>query len=549
MKPGPSYRKLRGGYYTPAAIARFLSDWAIRRSGDVVLEPSCGDGVFLETAAEQLRRLGATPAKLARQLWAHEIDPVEAALAAERLGRFGVIRRVAQVRCNDFFDDHDRDRRFDVVIGNPPFVRYQHFPDPQRDKAFEIMRQAGLHPNRLTNIWVPFVVCASLLLEPDGRLAMVVPAELLQVNYAAELRLFLTRYFHRITVLTFRSLAFAGVQQEVVLLLGERHRAGKGGIEVLELRDAAELARHDPGSFGADGFRSIDQATEKWTQYYLSQGEIDLIRSLRTDARLTRLGDLAETDVGIVTGMNEVFVLADREVLDDHLGRFVRPLVARSAHLPGIRFTEADWTANRGANHKVHLLDLGAAPERSELPAGVENRLRKAEARGLHLGYKCRIRNPWYVVPSIYAPDAFLLRQIHGHPRLVLNETSATCTDTIHRVRFSKRVDKLRVAAAFLNSLTFAFAEVLGRSYGGGVLELEPNEADGLPVPLGRAELLDPRQIDSWVRAGNIAQVLETTDRLLLEDGLGLHAAEVGSLRSVWTRLKTRRTARRNGAG
>ena len=50
--------KLRGGYYTPGAIARFLAEWAIRTPSNAVLEPSCGDGAILSAATARLRALG-----------------------------------------------------------------------------------------------------------------------------------------------------------------------------------------------------------------------------------------------------------------------------------------------------------------------------------------------------------------------------------------------------------------------------------------------------------------------------------------------------------
>ena len=63
-----------------------------------------------------------------------------------------------------------------------------------------------------------------------------------------------------------------------------------------------------------------------------------------------------------------------------------------------------------------------------------------------------------------------------------MNGAKATSTDTIHRVRVKKDVDIRLLTTVFFNSLTLAWAEVCGRSYGGGVLELEPREAEELPI-------------------------------------------------------------------
>jgi adenine-specific DNA-methyltransferase len=80
-----------------------------------------------------------------------------------------------------------------------------------------MMQNLGLKPNKLTNIWVPFLVVSASLLKNDGRMAMVIPAELFQVKYAEETRVFPSNYFDRITILTFKKLVFDNIQQEVVL--------------------------------------------------------------------------------------------------------------------------------------------------------------------------------------------------------------------------------------------------------------------------------------------------------------------------------------------
>jgi adenine-specific DNA-methyltransferase len=167
-KPAPSYQKLRGGYYTPKPITDFLARWAIQSSKSEVLEPSCGDGVVLESALEALIKKGAKLQRAADFLHGVEIDEHESRKAFSRIEALGAKPSMFLIHAGDFFNyckAHLNDKRlFDAVIGNPPFIRYQNFIEEQRVPAFELMRKAGMKPNRLTNTWVPFIVASSFLL-------------------------------------------------------------------------------------------------------------------------------------------------------------------------------------------------------------------------------------------------------------------------------------------------------------------------------------------------------------------------------------------------
>ncbi len=548
MKTPATTQKLRGGYYTPEPIAQFLADWAITNSSVKVLEPSCGDGNIAEAAAISLLKHQINTKEPIVNLYTVELDATEAQKTARRISRYGTPR--SNTIIDDFFGYcHNlllQNQKFDVVLGNPPFIRYQHFQEEYRTIAFQIMRIAGLNPTKLTNSWVPFLVAATLLLEDrGGRIGMVIPAELLQVNYAAELRKFLSDQYSRITIFSFRKLVFSGIQQEVVLFLGEKNGNERTGIRVIELDNIDDLSKHEHTEFIHTELRNMDHSKDKWTQYFLDQKEIDLLRVLRAEKNLTLSGEVIDVDVGIVTGINDFFILTNDEVISHNLMDFVRPIVTRSNHLRGLRFDDIDLKRNIDQGFSCWMLDI---PKKSyqSLPPAVKSYIASGESKGYNAGYKCRIRDEWYVVPSVWTPDAFMLRQIHHHPKIVLNSTEATSTDTIHRVRFLGNHSPEALTASFFNSLTFAFTEVTGRSYGGGVLELEPNEAERIPIPLINIDKLDLEKIHGLASGGKIQEALDETDKILLIHGQGFSLKEVEALRGIWSKLRNRRTNRRH---
>lgn len=542
--------KLRGGYYTSSAVADWLCEWAIRSPKDRVLEPSCGNGVFLESAVKRYAELGARSPAIARQLTGIEIIASEAAQARTRLSRSLSDRASAVVNSGDFFKwwQDGKWSAFDVVIGNPPFIRYQTFPEPHRSLAMAMMVEQGLSPNRLTNIWVPFVVAAVASLRPGGRLALVLPAELLQVTYASQLRSFLTDRFERIDIVACNELFFEKAEQEVVLLLADGALASASDtnlcrVTMTEVRTLGEITSHTPAVVLADAQpKTIRHDSEKWLKYFLSEREIAFMRALRDEGVTANLSAHASIDVGVVTGKNEFFVLTSSQVNELGLEGHTAPLVSRSAHLKGARVGKADWNAMAAAGDRVHLLHL--KPDGGKLSAALARYIRFGEGNEVHKGYKCSIRNPWYAVPSVWTPDGFLFRQIYDFPRMALNQAGATSTDTIHRMT-SKKVKPERVIANTYTWLTAASAEIEGRSYGGGVLELEPTEAERLLMPATLNGAIPLSECDRLIRAGRLDEVLEENARIVLMGHMGLSKSDCFTLRDIWTKMRDRRNARR----
>ena len=134
------------------------------------------------------------------------------------------------------------------------------------------MRRAGLRPTRLTNAWVPFVVASTMLVRDGGRVGLVLPAELLQVSYAAQLRDFLLSRFREITLVTFERLVFDGILQEVVLFCGVVGAGAGADTHGQSQRRRRWLA--DQRISTSNPLPALLHEKEKWTKYFLDPAEI-----------------------------------------------------------------------------------------------------------------------------------------------------------------------------------------------------------------------------------------------------------------------------------
>ena len=114
-----------------------------------------------------------------------------------------------------------------------------------------------------------------------------------------------------------------------------------------------------------------------------------------------------------------------------------------------------------------------------------------------------------------------------------------------HRVSIKNGVNKNAVIASFYNSLSLAFSEIVGRSYGGGVLELMPSEAGRILLPYAEknAELLPI--IDEMMREKkHINDILKITNEIILKKNFGFSSKEIILANSIWKKLSARRLNR-----
>jgi adenine-specific DNA methylase len=527
-----SAEKLRGGFYTPEPIADFILRWGINGSNDFdILEPSCGDGVFLEQILKNRLKY--------KSITGVELDEVEAEKAEQiDLKNKQIINADFHTYCNNTI------QRFDLIVGNPPYIRYQFFDRQQQVEAGDIFIKAGLTYSKLTNAWVSFVVGSSLLLkDKGGRIGFVLPAEILQVSFALQLRNFIAHFYNKINIISFEKLVFPNIQQEVVLLLCEKNETKNHNIEHIELRDASELQTLDVARLKSPK-KKIDFKSNKWTFYFLEQEEIDFLENIAKNRNIPTLGKYANVEVGITTGSNDFFTVPLTTVEEYDLQDYARPMVGRSVQVNSVIFTEKDWENNKYSKAKAHLLVF---PNEKNLNKknGAVKYIAYGESLGIHKGYKTGIRDDWFVVPSLKISDALFIRRNNLYPRLIINQAEAYTTDTMHRVFVHSGTNIQALTASYYNSLSLAFTEVSGRSHGGGVLELMPNEAERVLLPYHKENVSLLSQIDKLIRnKTDIDEVLKITNQIILKEHFGLTEKEINLAHNIWKKLSSRRLNR-----
>lgn len=524
---------MRGGYYTPRELTQFIANWGIEYGDEYILEPSAGEGRFVDSAFRILKAKNKDVTDT--QILAVEIDREESKK---------ISTKQSKVVNEDFFHYYENelktDRRFDIVIGNPPFIRYQTVDKKVGERAFKIMEDSGLHPNKMTNLWVPFLVASVNLLKSSGKLGMVIPAELLQVDYAAEIRKFLLENFEELNIIAINKQLFEDAQQEVVLILAKKKSINQGFkfIEIDRITDLSKNLLYEKGG----RITNPEKNKDKWLKYFLKSSEFEIYEKYVNSNLFRSFESIAEVNVGVVTGQNQFFVLSKKDRENNSLkeSSFI-DIISRADQIRGIFLNQEKLEALYEDNKKVSLF----YPEK-KLSTEERKYISYGEGEGYNRGYKTRIRKEWYRVPISWIPEGFFLRQVHEFPKIVVNRTRATNTDTLHKVRMKDGFDIENLALSFLNSFTLLHAELSGRSYGGGVLTFEPGEVRSLKIPYHNFTKAQKEHLFQLIETSRIQDAIRKIDEIVLEKNLSIDRKDIDGFKASWKKLSQRRLNRKN---
>lgn len=370
---------------TPTDIVQFV--WkqvhARRRSAGRVLDIGAGDGRFGKYGNFE-------------QYVGYEID-------AKRIPTFATSTyRVIHA------DALDATGIWDVVVGNPPYIRNQDLRDNWRSRAVNLIeREVGLEVDLRANLYVYFIWLALLRTSEVGLVAQVVPAEWLVRPSARRLRKFIEENGWRVSVYLFddaRKL-FPAVKMNLTLTIIDK--AERGNWQYFGLTD-----------------HLIEVPANK------RKGLAATLAPLPTHRRKTKGLRAAR---GLSPGAQEVFVLTEDERKRNGIARSsVEPCVTSLRALPQ---SLGELTAE---TFDKYFVDAGRRcwllrTDLRRLAAPVLTWLKRAP-RGVRENGTCGHRNPWYAFPSPAAADILYTSGFSVRPLFVINRIGAKAVGSVHGV-------------------------------------------------------------------------------------------------------------------
>ncbi|WP_437276639.1 Eco57I restriction-modification methylase domain-containing protein [Sorangium sp. So ce375] len=295
-----------------------------------LLEPACGHGAFLVTAAERLvdsaRLHNRDPSKLDAAILAYDIDAEHVVqsrdVVADALVRRGLTSRAATRLVHSWIIEGDfllagrLQRHFDAIVGNPPYVRIEQL-SPRLQEEYR-RRYVSLYDR--ADLYVAFIERGLNLLSPEGVLSFICADRWILNRYGAPLRRLLAERFqvrcyvdlHSASPFESEVIAYPSI---FAISPGKTERVHVGKLDTASPEECAALlpAMANPGlkyaGVTVSEYPSWFEGDAPWV--LSSPAHLETLRAL--EARFAPIEDVGGTRVGIgvATGNDKVYILED----------------------------------------------------------------------------------------------------------------------------------------------------------------------------------------------------------------------------------------------
>lgn len=525
-----------GAVYTPIEVATSVCGLVLEnfknRGGSSlnILEPSVGDGLFIK-ALDSF--------EVEYQLTAVDLNPNVIQQLKEEVK--GAHRQFIHANYIDYANEN-RNIKYDLIIGNPPFIKKHDYTAEFKLSLDELCLGVNYDRKDLKNAWAAFVVAAENALEENGILSFIVPYELMNVAYGQELQQSVFSLFSRVDIYIPDEKAFKEIDQDAVLFVAQKQGNHENGVFAHRVTSLSDLQSLSVGKIDVSNKENLSIDLKG---FLFDERTIDLLHKIK--GKCQTVNDICVTSPGIVTGANDFFIQRKGNVDKYKLSRFSKRILKKGSYLPSSPIFRDEDFNELEVREPCYFIYFKNDDVNSFSPE-VKEFLKVGEELGLPKRYKCRHRKVWYEVPLTPVTEGFFFKRSHSFPRLCVNEANVLVTDTAYRISMNDGYSINGLCYSFYNSLTLLFAEVYGRFYGGGVLELTPSEFKKLPIVYKEPSVEEMEDFEvAHIGEKSVQGTLISYGDNWLRESLDLSADEIALLKKSLEIIKKHRL--RHGKG
>lgn len=531
-------RQAFGAYYTPFSVATILAKWAIRSKNDNILEPCFGGCDFLEAVKEQIKDFGNP--NYMDNIFGCDIDPQAFSHVSTRLGFSGTHSNLI---LKDFIECRDEDfhsNKFDVVIGNPPYIKSSRLNAKQKKSIQELPISTKNLVGSRANLWAYFILHSLTFLKPNARLSMVLPGNILSSDYAVSLQTELCSRFEKVIAISVSERLFVdqGTEERTVILLCDGYeRKGAGLLEVFYCNSTSDLEKE----INRLNSRTIVENREvKKSQ--LSKSELEFFASVGVRSNVKPLGSMATIGIGIVLGDKNFFIKKYTEWKKIFINeKFLSPIACRTKDLEGIELTSHNVVNWKTEDRRCYFL---RTPKRigKVLNGYLQSHPHKSDGENKTF----LKRSVWHHPDDGKIAHAFISGLHDIGPKLVLNTANLQATNSLYRVIFSEpknvHLQKM-LAIGILSTFSQLSAELEGRPMGSGGLKIEPKDGLKIMLPIRKIRPLELEmafsKVNDLIARGDREAAIDIADKLFFE-GIIKHTEKL-RLSEILNRLRMHR--------
>lgn len=462
-----------GQFFTPFSIAHFMAKWVISNPQcSTILDPAVGLGIFFRAILKEA-------ASNSYQLIGYDIDPQVLKKARTLFQNY----KDCDIRLiNRDYMFNDWDNRYDGIICNPPYQRFQNYKNRNEILA-EFQSRLGLSLSGLTNLHTLFLLKSVNQLSKNGRAAYILPSEFLNADYGVFIKRNLVKYksLKYVIVFDFTENLFDNVTTTSCILLFDNSADDIKAVEFIAVKALDDLAYLESQFSLYPNIKTIGRAvlyedldeSIKWRAYYQKQNgsKYKNLVPLSTYGKVVR---------GIATGDNDYFTFSEQKKREFEIeDKYLLPCLTKANQASSYFFTREDFERLRTSGKSIYLLNITDVTS----PA-IRRYIQLGERLGVHKKYLTSHRTPWYAIEN--RPPAPILVIVFNRNglRFVRNEANVrnlTCFHCLYLDMFA--VEKIDILMAYL--MTDVAREIFNdnrREYGDGLEKFEPNDLNNAKV-------------------------------------------------------------------